>query len=187
MSQKASEEELLLQQRVNVLALQRAVIFNEQGEEVLFSTLWKDQKVVVIFIRHFGCVSCRAHVYTIQKACREKYKNLKVIYIGSGQSFLIHEFKKDLNIPDAEIYTDPSLETFQACGMHSGIFRLMNLKTLKAVRELYKQGHSDAEMKKENGSKKQLGGVVVFTDPGKVLYHFASEYLGDFDDPDGWP
>jgi hypothetical protein len=183
------KEELLRQQRVNILSLKRAKIFNEKSEEILFSSLWENCKVVIIFIRHFGCVSCRAHVSTIEKSFtnRAKQKNLRVVFIGNGKPHLINEFKKELNLPNAEVYTDPYLETFNNCGMHSGVMRLMNLKTLGAVRRLYKEGHKDGKHNKENGSIKQLGGVVVFEDPGKVLYHFASEYLGDFDNPEDWP
>jgi hypothetical protein len=50
------------QHKVNILTLNRLKIFNEKNEPFLISNLWKDGPAVLVFVRHFGCISCRGHI-----------------------------------------------------------------------------------------------------------------------------
>lgn len=174
--------------KVDVLALKRIKVLDQNNEPVLFSTLWEKKPIVVIFIRHFGCVACKAHVSQVwaKKKDFEK-KNIRVIFIGNGQPYLIKAFKDEVNAKDAEIYTDPSLESFSACGLQKGIRYLVNLKSLKKARDLQRQGFKNEILNLDTGSHTQMGGVVALKRPGEVLYHFIADYLGDFDDPDDYP
>ena len=178
---------LIMQQKVNVLALKRLHVFNENGDKVSFSTFLENKMITIIFVRHFGCIACRAHVDQIWnlKKLRSKSSN-KIIFIGSGQPHIIKEFKETMSVQTAEIYTDPSLDTFEACGMSSGVTKLVNFKSLSAMRKLNKEGYTQGDFK-DSGSHKQMGGVVIFKKPGQLIYHYASEHLGDFDDTDEWP
>lgn len=178
---------LVMQQKVNLLTLKRLNVFNENGEEVNFSTFLENKTLTIIFVRHFGCIACRAHVDQIWnlKKLRSNSKN-KIIFIGSGAPHIIKEFKDTMNVHKAEIYTDPSLETFEACGMSFGITKLVNFKSLSAMRKLNKEGYTQGSFK-DSGSHKQMGGVVIFKKPGQLIYHYSSEHLGDFDDSSKWP
>ena len=177
-----------LQNKVNVLALKRLSVLDEENKEILFSDLWKKNKVIIVFVRHFGCISCRAHVDQIWNKRKDlRAKKNKIIFIGSGTPASLKMFKSYLNVQDATIYTDPTLQTFEACGLLNGLGYLVNTKTLKKMFELRKQGYENQVMDTQTGSHKQMGGVVAYKDPGLILYHFASEYLGDQDNPDDWP
>ncbi|PIK13579.1 AhpC/TSA family protein [Halobacteriovorax sp. JY17] len=183
-----SKKDLIRQQRVDILALKRLKIFSEEGEQIYFSSLWKDRTVVVIFLRHFSCIGCRAHADQIWNLHRQmKNLKMKIIFIGNGNPNIIKVFKEDLNLHDAEIYTDPSLETFKACGMHRSVSNYINLKSFIELRKLRKKGYTQGKYTEEVGDILQNGGVVGFRDPGKVVYHFTSKHLGDYDDPDEWP
>lgn len=181
------DADLIRQQRVNILALQRLKIFNENNEKIVFSTLW-EEPVIVIFVRHFGCIACRARVSEIANFYSQmEKKKVRIVFLGNGQPYMIKTFKESLNLPKVEIYTDPSLEVFDACSMNRSFSNLVNFKSLMAMRNLYKKGYRQGVMDKDTGTHRQMGGVVAFRKPGKVLYHFTSSFLGDFDDPDNWP
>lgn len=64
---------------------------------------------------------------------------------------------------------------------------LVKTKTLKKMFELRKLGYENKITDFQSGSHKQMGGVVALKDPGVLLYHFVSEYLGDLDNPEDWP
>lgn len=185
---EAAKIELIRQQRVDILALKRLRIFSEAGVKVHFSSLWKDRTVIIIFLRHFSCIGCRAHADQVWNFHRQM-KNLKVkiIFIGNGRPDVIKVFKEEMKLHDAEIYTDPSLETFKACGMHRGVSNYINLKSFIEARRIKKQGYKQGKYTEDVGDLWQNGGVVGFKDPGKVIYHFTSKHLGDYDDPDDWP
>lgn len=186
MTLNKNEDDILKQQTVDVLALQRLNVLNEEGEKVPFRNFLQEKKIIVIFIRHFGCIACRAHVDQIWNKKDELLKsNSRIIFIGNGKPHIIGHFKEIIGAQDAEIYTDPDLNTFDACGMHRGILNLANFKTVSAMRALKNKGYSQGSFK-DSGSHRQMGGIVIFKSPGKVIYHFASEYLGDFDNIDEW-
>ncbi len=166
--------------KVDTLALKRLRVFNERSDEVLFSQLHSDGKTTFIFLRHFGCIACRAHVIQIMTEVRKGKIKTPVVFIGNGHSSIITAFKEDLNILDAEIYTDPHMKTFDACGFNRGLTYLVNAASVKKMYLLSKQGHTQGKMKSENGSHRQMGGVMVLSRVGEVLFHYCSEHLGDF-------
>ena len=171
------------QSMVDVLALKRILILNEAGDKVYVSSLWNSQSVVLVFLRHFGCIACRAQIDQIMKNKTMLEKNgAKIIFIGNGPSAMIKAFKEDLKIPHALIFTDPSLEVFDACGFNRGLKYLVNAKTVMEGLKLYNEGYTQGIPTKATGSNLQMGGIIAMKPPGIVTYHFASEYLGHFED-----
>jgi len=168
---------------VDTLTLKRLQLFTENGDKIYASSLWQSQSVVLVFLRHFGCIACRAQISQIMNNKQQLEKNgAKIIFIGNGSPSMIKIFKEDLKIPNALIFTDPSLEIFDACGFNRGIKHLVNIKTIVEGFKMHKEGFSQGEQKRDNGSHLQLGGIIAIKPPGVVTYHFASEYLGHFDD-----
>jgi peroxiredoxin len=175
------------QQKVDVLALARLKVLDVHGNEVLISSFWKDRSVVLIFLRHFSCIACRTYVEMIWKKKEElKRTKTRVVFIGNGAHQFIKTFKDDLKVPDADIYTDPSLESFQACGMIKGIFNLIDPRGAIKMVEFALKGQKQGPWDKDSGTHTQMGGIVAMKYPGKVVYHYLENYLGDFDTSEGW-
>jgi hypothetical protein len=174
--------------KIDLLALKRLKVLDEDNNELMFSQLWEGGTTIFVFIRHFGCISCRAHVDQILNRRKDivERKN-RIVFIGSGSASSLKMFKAYLGVKNAPIFTDPTLQTFKACGLLNGLKYLVNTKTLKKMFELRKQGYENQITDFQSGSHKQMGGVVALKDPGILLYHFISEYLGDLDNPEDWP
>lgn len=180
-------KEITPQSQVNILSLNRLNVLNENNDKVLISTFWKTSPVVIILLRHFGCIACRAQVDQVWKKRKDLEKNkTKIIFIGNGSPDMIKIFKEELNIPEAPIFTDPSLEIFDACGLNRGLKYLVNAKTVLQGIKLYNEGYTQGAQSKETGFHTQMGGIIAIKPPGQVTYHFASEYLGHFDDESKW-
>jgi peroxiredoxin len=182
----ANKENLTRQQKVDILSLNRLRVLDENKNEILFKSFLDQESITIVFVRHFGCIACRAHIDQIWNVFR-KTKNYKarIVFIGSGSPYVIKAFKEDMGVQEAEIYTDPSLETVDACGMKRGVLNLVNFKTVSSMRALRSKGYRQGSFK-DSGTHRQMGGVVVFKKPGLVTYHYISEYLGDIDDPEDW-
>jgi peroxiredoxin len=171
------------QSHVDILTLNRLKVLNESNEEILVSSFWKIDPTIIIFLRHFGCIACRAHVDQIWKKRNELEKTgSKIIFIGNGTPAMIKAFKEDVNILDAPIFTDPTLEIFDACGFNRGLKYLLNPLSAIQMAKLYRDGYTQGTQTKDNGLHTQMGGIVAIKPPGQVTYHFASEYLGDLED-----
>jgi hypothetical protein len=177
----------ILQQKVDILALNRLKIVDQEGQTHLISGFWKEKTSIFIFLRHFGCVTCRAHVEIIWKKKDELTKNAtKIIFIGNGESEYIKIFKQDLNLGDAPIFTDPTSLTFEACGFHKNPIHTADPRSLGPISKLLKSGYTQGPVDKRTGNIFQMGGVVAIKPPGIVVYHFASEYAGDYDNHEDW-
>lgn len=166
---------------VSILTLANSIVLSETGEQVKFANLWKNQTTLFIFLRHFACIACRAHAVQIWQD-REKYEKngTKIVFIGNGNYQYIQYFKEDLKIVGATIYTDPTLESFQAIGFKRGFLAALGPRSLANGLKLFTQGHKQIITTKNTGDHWQLGGVIVVKSNGVVAYHYISQALGDF-------
>jgi hypothetical protein len=173
--------------KIDLPELNRLNIFDEHNHQFPISNLWKKNTAIIVFVRHFGCVACRAHVDQLwtMKNDLEATGGL-ISFIGNGEPEIIREFRGEMNIYSAPIYTDPSLKTFDASGMYRSIANLLHPGSLKEFVGLHAKGYRQGNSKKENGFHTQMGGVMVIRPEGSVTYHFCSKYLGNFDNPDDW-
>ena len=176
-----------LNHRVDILALNRLKVFDEENREVLFSSFWKNRPATIIFVRHFGCIACRAHVDQIWNKKKDILKTSNLLFIGNGKPEIIKIFKEDIKASTAPIFTDPTLQAFDACGLKRSPLNLIDPRGAKRMYDLVNEGYNQGTADKRTGFHTQMGGVVVFRPPGIVAYHFISDYLGDFDKPEDWP
>ncbi|KAF9648677.1 hypothetical protein BDM02DRAFT_3078302, partial [Thelephora ganbajun] len=95
-------------------------IIGENGEEVLFGALFRDRKVIVIFIRHFLCLFCEDYVRSISNSVTleilEK-RGVDLVLIGSGSAGMARIYKKMARF-HFTVYTDPTLQLHEALGLY---------------------------------------------------------------------
>lgn len=168
-----------METKADIVQLANCELIDENRSQIKMGLLWQKQTSVFVFLRHFGCISCRAHAKQVW-SLREQYEksNAKLYFVGNGNPDFIMDFKNELGLGDAVIYTDPSLKSFYAAGFQRGFFRTFGPKSLINISRLKKQGYSNGE--KDSGDFWQLGGVLVIKKDGKIAYHFISEAVGDF-------
>lgn len=168
-------------QPFNVVKLAHAKVLDEAGQEVVAGKLWQRQTAVFIFLRHFACIACRTHATQIWKD-REKYQSggAKIIFIGNGSPDFINKFREDLDLGDAAIYTDPTLECFRAVGFKRGFLAALGPQALANGIKMFAQGNSQGAYSEKAGDLWQLGGIVVIRPSGELAYYYISQALGDF-------
>lgn len=165
---------------VNIIALAGAQLLDEHANTVQMGTLWQQQTALFIFLRHFGCVSCRAHAADVWNA-REKYEKsgARIIFIGNGQPHFIKMFRTELNLGDAPIYSDPTLAVFTAAGFKRGFLAALGPRAIVNGLKMYAQGHKQGTYDPTSGDLWQLGGLLVIKPNGRIAYHYISQVLGD--------
>lgn len=170
-----------LEDSVDIVTLANTLIKDSSGNSIKMGHLWAKQNVVLVFLRHFACIACRAHAIQVWTG-REKYEKsgAKLIFIGNGSPDYIEHFRKELQLDPAVVLTDPSLQSFYAAGFKRGFFRIVQPHSVINAAKLALKGFKQAAYTKEAGTHWQLGGVLAISTNGKVLYHFISHSLGDF-------
>ncbi|TFK66422.1 hypothetical protein BDN72DRAFT_880289 [Pluteus cervinus] len=68
---------------------------NSKGEKVKFGSLYTEQKVVVVFIRHFFCGACQAYVEKLATVATSDLEatNTKLVIVGCGEWSAIQYYK----------------------------------------------------------------------------------------------
>lgn len=168
-----------MEHKADIVQLANCQLIDENKTPIKMGLLWQKQTSVFIFLRHFGCISCRAHAIQVWNL-RENYEkaNAKIYFIGNGNPDFIMEFKNELGLLDATVYTDPSLNSFHAAGFQRGFLRTFSPRSMLNVVRLKGQGYTNGST--DSGDYWQLGGVLVIKKDGKIAYHFISEAVGDF-------
>lgn len=164
----------------DVFALSQLYVYSAPDTKLMLGQLWLNNTVILVFLRHFACIACRAHAAQVWQD-REKYERggAKIVFIGNGQPSYIEMFRQDLGIDIGVILTDPTLKSFKAAGLKRGLFALLNPKSVTNMAKLAMEGHKQTASSKETGVHLQMGGIVVINQKSKILYHYASESVGD--------
>ncbi len=170
-----------MDKKVDIVQLASCQILDENGQSLRLASLWQEQTAVLIYLRHFACVACRAHALQVWQN-REKIQgaNSRLYFIGNGMPQFISSFKSELGLEGAPVFTDPSLGAFYAAGFLRGFVRAAGPKSMMNVRRLVKEGHTQTSYQKGMGDIWQLGGILVIKKDGRVAYHYISEAAGDF-------
>jgi peroxiredoxin len=110
-------------------------IFDENGTKVKFSSLFADQQVLVVFIRHFFCGNCQVSAHVCYQANCKEYvtrlsegiepselaeKNIKLFIVGCGDPNLIKTYVKDTRSKFA-IYADPSQKLYSTLELRKSL------------------------------------------------------------------
>lgn len=89
-----------------------------EGKEIPFSSLFANQKTIVVFIRHFFCGRCQEYVEALAQVPRSKLEDLgtSIVVIGCGEWQPIKGYLEKTGFKGA-IYADPTRKVYHALGM----------------------------------------------------------------------
>lgn len=162
---------------IDTAKLGRLTVKDEMGNPILVEHFWKSKTAVLIFLRHFGCVACRAQVKELwARNAQYEAKGCVLVFIGNGSTQHVKGFKKDFGI-DVPVYTDPSLAIYQAAGFKKSVLGTIGPKAIMAGQKLRSAGHVSDGIQ---GSAFQQGGVLCIDTQGKLLFGYVSKHLGDY-------
>ncbi|KAG2100899.1 hypothetical protein BD769DRAFT_1676910 [Suillus cothurnatus] len=95
------------------------VVVAENGIRVPFGDLFRDQKTIVIFIRHFWCPLCQDYMFSIANNVDPqvlKESGMNLVIISNGSYNMIKSYRQIFRTPYA-VYTDPSSRLYGILGM----------------------------------------------------------------------
>ncbi|KIK80947.1 hypothetical protein PAXRUDRAFT_833211 [Paxillus rubicundulus Ve08.2h10] len=116
------------------------LVIAENGLRVPFGELFRDQKTIVIFVRHFWCPLCQDYMFSVASNIDLKLlkqANVNLIVIGNGSYNMIKSYKQIFRAPFA-FYTDPSLRLHAALGM---TLRVLEPKSQRKRGGYVRHGH----------------------------------------------
>jgi peroxiredoxin len=162
-----------------------AVVQNEAGADVRLGELWRDLPAVLVFLRHYGCVFCRAHVVQFHRA-RDRFAaaGARLVTIGQGTPEQAAEFRRVQSIA-LPVYSDPERRAYDAAGAKvATLTEIVNPRIVAravghTVRSRMRQGSIAVHQGRIVDDPAQLGGVLLIAPDDSVRYAHMSEDASD--------
>lgn len=141
------------------------------GEQGRLSDLWAEKPVAFVFLRHLGCMFCRAHVAELRE-----HPDLNIVHICNGDQATAEEFKREMKSPFPFI-CDPEEKLFDLYELKEAeMGDILNPKVVaSAVKNLFKANFQGAV----KGNPKRLGGTFVIKPGGEITWKHVSEDPAD--------
>lgn len=157
--------------------LAKLTVLDETGEAIEVGSLWRDKTAVLVFVRHFGCIHCRAHVVELQRhAAAIRATGAEIHVIGSGTPNFIEGFREETRW-EGPVYSDPTLAAYQAAELKRGVAATLDPRSLGRALSAFRGGQRQG---RTQGDQWQQGGVVVIGAGGsRVHWQHASSRPGD--------
>ncbi|MFA7296635.1 MAG: peroxiredoxin-like family protein [Dehalococcoidia bacterium] len=161
-------------------ALLDATVLDVDGAPVRLASTWAERPVVLVLLRHFGCLFCKeqaAEMSAIGDAIAGLGAGL--VFVGSGSAQYAKWFQEDY-APRWPVYSDAELVTYRALEARRGFVSSVNPRTIwlgaRAILRGFRQGGTQ-------GDQLQQGAVCIVTPNGSMPYLHISEVAGDHPRP----
>ena len=163
-----SKEELLMLEEM---------ITNE-GDALLQLTF--KSPVMLVFLRHFGCVFCKQalHDLALRRETIER-SGIKIVFVHMADDDTAIEYFEAFNLRGATDICDPAQQFYRAFGLQRGSFnQLYGLQTWIRGYQVKQALGYEIELAKRLGDSTQMPGVFVLFEGqvrDKFIHRLASE------------
>lgn len=145
--------------------------------------LSKDKPVLLVFLRHFGCVFCRQALTDISKRKTEiDSRKIELIFVHMATNAVAEQYFIEYGLPGIKHISSPNCKVYRDFGLTKGTFgQLFGLKTWIRGYEAKKEGVSGSLT--QIGDSLQMPGIFIL-DQGKVVDSYIHKVASDRPDYD---
>jgi peroxiredoxin len=103
-------------------------LITNNGESVF--DLSADKSVMLIFLRHFGCIFCKEALFDISKKSRDlEQKGVKIVFVHMAEDEVAEKYFLTFGLKDVSHISDPTCALYQKFGLTKGTTsQLLGLK-----------------------------------------------------------
>ena len=152
-------------------------IIVSNGESLL--TLSMEKPVLLVFLRHFGCVFCRQALKDISTKLTSFQKNrIELVFAHLSDDATASEYFNEYGFPNALSISDPETNIYKQFGLIKGTFRQLYGLTVwaKGVSAMINEGTSFSAQ--QIGDSLQMPGIFVIS-KGEILDSFIHRRISD--------
>ncbi|XP_033738695.1 peroxiredoxin-like 2C [Pecten maximus] len=151
-------------------------VYDESGSSLRFSDIYKHQKTIIVFTRHFHCFVCKDYIEDLGTVPPEYLQaaDVGIVAIGPAPFKFIKSFKEEtgFNYP---LYTDPERKVYKALNLQEKMVHGDGKNNKHVKQNLFmgslKSTWNALKVGEFEGNIKQQGGGFILG-PGDVV-HFA--------------
>ncbi len=136
--------------------------------------------VMVIFLRHFGCVFCKEAMKDISQKRKDfELQGFEIVFIHMSDTATAREYFKKFNLSGIKFINDPSQRFYKAFGLLRGTFtQLYGLQTWIRGYKLKRVENFELELAKKLGDSTQMPGVFILMD-GVIKEQFIHRHAAE--------
>lgn len=153
---------------MDVAALSALDLIDADGKPQRLGNLWSDRPVIVVFLRHFGCLHCREHAALLGgRAAEVRAHGADLVAIGTGNASYARAFVEDESIPYRVLVDDDASAARAAAVRSTSFIGMFHPRTWAATRETWRRGF---RIHRAGRRVTQLGATFIIGPGPKVLY-----------------
>ncbi|MGA9859742.1 MAG: peroxiredoxin-like family protein [Solirubrobacteraceae bacterium] len=151
---------------------------DHDGRPVALGQLWSVRPAAIVWLRHYGCLYCRAHARAIQGAADDfAAAGIDPVLIGMGTAENAAEFRSHLEL-DLPVLADRRRVSYGVVGARmGGITGLASPRVL--LRAVPTMLRGQVRQGRTVGHPAQLGASAVIAPGGEVLFHHIAHDASD--------
>ncbi len=139
----------------------------------------KNHPIMLVFLRHFGCVFCKEALSDLaEKKDKLEENGLKIVFVHMSNSKVADQYFDRYKIANPIHISDPECEFYSEFGITKGNFsQLYGLRTWIRGYSARKVGH-ELELSKTLGDSTQMPGIYIIENgnvKSKYIHKHASE------------
>ena len=144
------------------------VVTLDSGETKDLKDFYNGKPLILVFLRHFGCIFCREQIAELRQ-----FKAENIVLVGMGRIQETADFKRKMEIPQTMI-SDPNKLLYEAFALRRGSFgQVVNPTLIRKSIKLLQGGQKLGLIKADPWT---LAGVFRIEPDGEVSYsHYASD------------
>jgi len=158
------------------------IMQTNKGENV--NELSSTQPVLLVFLRHFGCVFCKEALDDLSKMT-DKFdlKKVKLVLVHMAEPSIANQYFENYKLTDASRISDPDLNFYTRFGLIKGGFsQLYGLSSWMRGFSLQRQGYK-SELAKQLGDSTQMPGIFTIRD-GEIVDSYIHKKASEKPDYD---
>ncbi len=163
---------------MDLQALSDTKLQDANGETRRLGEYWEDKPVVLVFLRHFGCLLCREHAAEL----RSHYDEIQalggdVVAVGTGDLRYAADFIQQEDIPFPVLVDDDAAAAHAASVPRVNPVRLLfDPRSLRGAWQAHRAGY---KVRKPGRRTNQLGATFVVGQGERVRYAHVDEHTAD--------
>jgi peroxiredoxin len=154
-------------------------ILDTHGSPVQLESRWANGPTLVSFLRHFGCIHCRARLSVLEKHRDEiQAAGLRLVTLALGEPKHAQRYCGKL-APHLDCFASDNNEGYYAWGLRQGTtaeFMEHGMDVMKASLKALASGHIQGMA---TGDAHMLPGTFIVDTDGVIRYAYYSAYAGD--------
>ncbi len=136
--------------------------------------------VMLVFLRHFGCVFCKEALHDISARRKAIERNgIRIVFVHMANDETALEYFQNFNLEGVTYVCDPAQQYYRAFGLHRGSFNpLYGLQPWIRGYKVKQELGYEIELAKRLGDSTQMPGVFVIQNGlirDKFVHRLASE------------